>query len=143
MEASMKLATAIVVSVITLLGLGSALNGELVFRRFPVVTGFTTVSLPVILCLVLFAAGSWLLFLLATAMSQGLLLRKVEDLSAGLDEKDRQLMRSKAAYFDESVQTLRNVAGRLDQRLRELEPLLAGRKGEPVPHTGTRESRAG
>ncbi len=136
----MKLAAALVFSVTALLGVGSVFNADLVLRRFPVVTGFGTVSAPLILCLVLFAAGSWVLFLLATSVSHGILLRKLENLSVALDDKDRELMRTKAAFFDESVETLRNVAGRLDQRLRELEPLLPGRRGEPVPHTSILET---
>ena len=139
----MWLATAVVLSVITLLGIGSVLNADLVLRRFPTVTGFGTVGAPLILCLVLFAAGSWVLFLLATSVSQWLLLRRLESLSVALDEKDRELMRVKAAFFDEAVQTLRNVAGRLDQRLRDLEPPLAGRRGESVPYAGSLERRVG
>ena len=138
----MKLATAVVLCVIALLGIGSAFNADLVLRRFPVVTGFGTISAPLILCLVLFAAGSWVLFFLATSVSHGILLRKLAILSVALDDKDRELLRTKAACFDESVETLRSLAGRLDQRLRELEPLLAGRKAEPVARAGTFESRA-
>lgn len=129
----MKAATAVVLSVIAVLGIGSALNTDLVLRRFPVETGFRTVSAPAILCLVLFAAGSWVLFLLATSVSHAMLLRKLEHLPVALDDKDRELMRAKATCFDESVETLRNVAGRLNQRLGELEPLLGGRRGEPLP----------
>ncbi len=138
----MKVATAAVLFVLALVGAGSALNAELVLRRFPVVTGFGTVNAPLILLLVLFGAGSWVLFLVAASVSQGILLGKVSSLSVALDEKDRELMRMKAAFFDESVQTLRNVAGRLDMRLRELEPLLAGRRADPVPHPSSYESRA-
>jgi len=138
----MKAATVVVLSVIAVLGVGSALNADLVLRRFPLETGFRMVSVPAILCLVLFAAGSWVLFLLATSVSHAMLLRKLENLSVALDDKDRELMRAKAACFDESVETLRNVAGRLNQRLGELEPLLAWRRGEPVPHVSSLESRA-
>jgi hypothetical protein len=63
-------------------------------------------------------------------------LRRLEDPSIALDEldeKDRELMRAKAAFSDESVDSLRNAAGCLDQRLPQLEPVLAGRRGEPVP----------
>jgi hypothetical protein len=120
----------------------SLLNAELVLRRFPLVTGFGTVNAPLILCLVLFAGGSWILFLLVTSVSQGILLGKLEGLSVALDEKDRELVRVKAAFLDEAVQTLRNVAGRLDHRLRDLEPLLAGRLGESVPYASSLERRA-
>lgn len=126
----MKFATAAAVFVIALLAIGSLLNADLVLRRFPLDTGFGTVNAPLILGLVLFAGGSWILFLLVTSVSQGILLRKLECLSVASDEKDRELMRVKAAFFDEAVQTLRNVAGRLDHRLRELEPVLAVRRGE-------------
>ncbi len=138
----MKVATAVVLFVLTLAGVGSGLNADLVMRRFPVVTGFGTVNVPLILCLVLFAAGSWVLFLFATSVSQGLLLRKLQGLTVALDDKDRELMRTKAAFFDESVETLRSAAGRLDQRLRELEPLLAARRAETAPRTSALESRA-
>ncbi len=138
----MKVATAVVLFVLTLVGVGSALNADLVLRRFPVVTGFGTVNAPLILFLVLFGAGSWVLFLLATSVSQGLLLRKLQGLTVALDDKDRELMRTKAAFFDESVETLRSAAGRLDQRLRELEPLLAGRRADPAPRASGLESRA-
>ncbi len=138
----MKSATAAVVFVIALLAIGSLLNADLVLRRFPLVTGFGTVNAPLVLCLVLFAGGSWFLFLLVTSVSQGILLGKLEGLSVALDDKDRELMRVKAAFFDEAVQTLRNVAGRLDHRLRDLEPLPAGRRGESVPYASSLERRA-
>ena len=138
----MKLATAIALVFIALLGIGAVLNTGLVVRRFGVDTGFTTVSVPLILCLVLFAAGSWILFLVATSTSQGYLLRKVEDLSIALDEKERELLEVKAASFDETVETLRNVTVRLDQRLRELETILAAHAGESVRHPVGLESRA-
>lgn len=138
----MKLATAIALVFIAFLGIGAVLNTGLVVRRFAVDTGFTTVSVPLILCLILFAAGSWILFLVATSTSQGYLLRKVEDLSIALDEKERELLEVKAASFDETVETLRNVTVRLDQRLRELETILAAHAGEPVRHPVGLESRA-
>ena len=81
------------------------------------------------------------MFLLVTWVSQGILLGKLEGLSVALDEKDRELMRVKAAFFDDAVQALRNVAGRLDHRLRDLEPLLAGRRGESVPYASSLEHR--
>ncbi len=95
-----------------------------------------------ILCLVLFAAGSWILFLVAASTSQGYLLRKVEDLSIDLDEKEGELLRVKAASFDETVETLRNITMRLDQRLHELEVMLAQRPDEPIRHPASLESRA-
>jgi len=52
------------------------------------------------------------------------------------------MMRVQAAFFNEAVQTLRNVAGRLDHRLRDLEPLLAERLGESVPYASSLERRA-
>jgi hypothetical protein len=138
----MKLATAIALLFIALLGVGAVLNRDLVLRRFPVDAGFAAVSVPVILCLVLFAAGSWILFLVAASTSQGYLLRKVEDLSIDLDEKEGELLRVKAASFDETVETLRNITMRLDQRLHELEVMLAQRPGEPIRHPAGLESRA-
>jgi len=138
----MKLATAIALVIVALLGIGVALNTDLVLRRFPLDAGFRTVSLPVILCLVLFAAGSWILFLVAASTSQGYLLRKVEDLSLSLDKKERELMEVKAASFDDAVETLRKVAVRLDQRLRDLDTILIARAGEPIRHTAGVESRA-
>lgn len=126
----MKSATAAVVFIIALLAMGSLLNADLLLRRFPLITGFGTVHAPLILCLVLFAGGSWMLFLLVISVSQGILLGKLKGLSVALDEMDRELMRVKAAIFDGAVQTLRDVAGRLDHRLRELEPVLAVRRGE-------------
>ncbi len=138
----MKLATAIALVFIALLGIGAALNAGLVWRHFAVDAGFGTVSIPVILCLVLFAAGSWILFLVAASTSQGYLLRKVEGLSIALDEKEREILEVKAASFDEAVGSLRNVTMRLDQRLRELETVLAAHAGEPVRHPAGLESRA-
>ncbi len=138
----MKLATAIALVFIALLGVGAVFNADLVWRRFAVDAGFRTVSVPVVLCLVLFAAGSWILFLVAASTSQGYLLRKVEDLSIALDEKERDLLEVKAASFDETVETLRNVTLRLDQRARELETMVASRAGEPVRHPAGLESRA-
>ncbi|HXZ43460.1 MAG TPA: hypothetical protein VEH53_01435 [archaeon] len=138
----MKLATAIALLLISLLGVGAVLNTDLVLRRFPVDAGFAAVSVPVILCLVLFAAGSWILFLVAASTSQGYLLRKVEDLSIDLDEKERELLGVKAASFEETVETLRNITMRLDQRLHELEVMLAQRPGEPIRHPASLESRA-
>jgi hypothetical protein len=69
-------------------------------------------------------------------------LGKLEGLSVALDEKDGEMMRVQAAFFNEAVQTLRNVAGRLDHRLRDLEPLLAERLGESVPYASSLERRA-
>ncbi len=138
----MKLATAIALLFIALLGVGAVLNTDLVLRRFPVDAGFAGASVPVILCLVLFAAGSWILFLVAASTSQGYLLRKVEDLSIDLDEKERELLRLKAASFDETVETLRNITMRLDQRLHELDVMLAQRPREPIRHPAGLESRA-
>jgi hypothetical protein len=128
----MRFVTVVVLCAITLLTIGSVLNAELVMLPVSTNTGFATVSVPLILYVVLFAAVSWVLFLAATVVSQGLLLRKVESLSVALQEKDREVQRIKAAFFDESVETLRTVAGRLEQRLRELEPLSAGSAGRAV-----------
>jgi hypothetical protein len=141
-EIPMNLATAVALVCIIFLGLGTTLNPDLVATRFPVATGYGTAHAPVILILVLFAAGSWFLFLLITSVSQGILLRKIEQLSAALADKEREVLRVKAGFFDESVETLQAVAGRLDRRLRELEPVLAGRRGEPVAPAGGLESRA-
>ncbi|HEY7675782.1 MAG TPA: hypothetical protein VIG69_01830 [Candidatus Methylomirabilis sp.] len=138
----MNLATAVALLCIILLGLGTSLNPDLVATRFPVATGYGTVEAPVILILVLFAAGSWFLFLLATSVAQGILLRKIERLSAAVAEKDREVLRLKAGFFDESAETLQHIAVRLDRRLRELEPLLAGRRGEPPTHAAAVEGRA-
>ncbi len=138
----MNLATAVVFLCVTLLGVGATLNADLVSARFPLAIGYSTVSAPVILILVLFAAGSWFLLLLVTSVSQGSLLRQIEGLSAALADKGRELLKLKATFFDESAETLQNVAVRLDHRLRELEPLLAGRRGEPAVHAGGLESRA-
>lgn len=137
----MNLATAIALLCITVLGIGATLNPDLVSTRFPVATGYGTVSAPVILILVLFAAGSWFLFLLVTSVSQGILVRKIERLSAGLADKERELLKLKATFFDESAETLQSVAVRLDRRLRDVEPLLAGRRGEPAAHAGGLGSR--
>jgi hypothetical protein len=141
-EIAMKLATAIALVLIALLGIGAFFNSDLVLRRFPVGIGYRTVSVPVILCLVLFAAGSWVLFLVAASTSQGYLLRKVEDLSVTLDERERELLQVKAASFEEAAETLRNVTVRLDQRLRDLEKMLAARPEEPVRRPAGVESRA-
>ncbi len=137
----MNLATAVALFCITLLGIGTSLNPDLVSTRFALATGYGTMNAPVILILVLFAAGSWFLFLLVTSVSQGILLRKIERLSAALDDKECELLKVKANSFDDSVETLHNAAVRLDRRLRELEPVLGGRKGEPATHAGL-ESRA-
>ncbi len=137
----MNLATAVALACIILLGIGTTLNPDLVSTRFPVATGYGTVDAPVILILVLFAAGSWFLFLLVTSVSQGILLRKIERLSAALANKDRELLHLKASFFDESAETMQDVAVRLDHRLRELEPLLAGRRGQPTAHAAGLENR--
>jgi hypothetical protein len=126
----MKTATAAAVFVMALLAAGFLLNADLLLRRFPLNTGFGTVSAPLILCLVLFAGGSWMLFLLVTSVRHGILVRNLEGLSVASDEKDRELMRVKAACLDEAVQSLRHAAGRLDHRLWELEPVLAVRRGD-------------
>jgi hypothetical protein len=138
----MNLATAVALCCILLLGLGTSFNADLVATRFPVATAYGTVDAPVILILVLFAAGSWFLFLLVTSVSQGFLLRKIERLSAALAAKDREVLRLKASLFDESAETLQDITVRLDRRLRELEPLLAGRRGEPPAHATGLEGRA-
>ncbi len=132
----MKVTTALALTGIALLGFGAALNADLVATRLPVATGHGTVSAPVILILILFAAGSWFLFLLITSVSQGALVQKIERLSTALVEKDREVLQLKATFFDESAETLQNVALRLDRRLRDLEPMLAGRQAEPAPHAG-------
>ena len=137
----MNLATAVALLCITLLGIGATLNPDLVSTRFAVTTGYGTVSAPVILILVLFAAGSWFLFLLVTSVSQGILVRKIERLSAALADKERELLKLKATFFDESAETLQSVAVRLDRRLRDLDPLLAGRRGEPAGRAGGLEER--
>lgn len=128
----MNLATAIALCLFAILGIGTTLNADLVATRFPVATGFGQVDAPVILILVLLAAGSWFLFLVATAVSQRFLLQRIERLGAALADKERELLRVKATFFDESVDTLQNVAVRLDRRVREMEPLLAGRTPEPA-----------
>jgi len=135
----MNLATAIALCLFAVLGIGISLNADLVSTRFSVATGFGTVNAPVILLLVLLAAGSWFLFLVATAVSQQFLLLRIERLGAALADKERELLRVKATFFDESVDTLQNVAVRLDRRVRELEPVLATRKPEPAsqPHVGS------
>ena len=138
----MKLATAIAIVIIALLGFGAYLNSGLVMRRFPVDIGVQTVSVPVILGLVLFAVGSWILFLVSASTSQAYLLRKVEELSIELDERERELHQVKAASFDETIETLRNVTVRLDQRLREIEGMLAEHPSEPVRRAPNLESRA-
>ncbi len=138
----MNLVTAVALLLIALLGIGTTFNADLVATRFPVATGYGTVNAPVILILVLFAAGSWFLFLPLTSVSQEVLLRKIERLSAALDDKERELLKVKATCFDESVEILHNAAVRLDRRLRDLEPLLAGRKGEPVAPAGGLGGRA-
>jgi hypothetical protein len=138
----MNLATAVALVCIIVLGLGTTLNPDLVATRFPVATAYGTVDAPVILILVLFAAGSWFLFLLVTSVSQGILLRKIEQLSAALAAKDREVLRLKAGFFDESAETLHDITAGLDRRLRELEPLLAGRRGEPAAHTAGLQGRA-
>ncbi len=138
----MNLATAVALVCLILLGIGTTLNPDLVSTRFTVATGYGTVDAPVILILVLFAAGSWFLFLLVTSVSQGILLRKIERLSTAVAEKDREVLRLKASFFDESAETLQNVTVRLDRRLRELEPLLAGRKNESAHHAAGVEGRA-
>ncbi len=138
----MNLATVVALCIFALLGIGTALNPDLVATRFPVATGFGTVSPPVILMLVLIAAGSWFLFLLITSVSQGFLLQKIERLTAAIAEKERELLKLKATYFDESMETLQSAAVRLDRRLRDLDPLLAPRRGEPHPQPASREGRA-
>jgi hypothetical protein len=138
----MNLVTSVALFSILLLGLGTSLNADLVAARFPVATAYGTVDAPVILILVLFAAGSWFLFLFATSVAQGILLRKIERLSAALAEKDREVLRLKAGFLDEPAETLQHIAVRLDRRLRELEPLLAGRRGEPPAHAAGLEGRA-
>ncbi len=134
----MNLATMVALCCIILLGIGTTLNADLVATLFPVATGFGTVSAPVILILVLFTAGSWFLFLLVTSVSQDALLQKLGRLSATLAEKDREVLRLKAICFDfdESMETFQGVAARLDRRLRDLEPMLAGRRQESPRHTG-------
>ncbi len=138
----MNLVTALAICLMVLLGIGTVLNAELAATAFPVATGFATVNAPVILVLVIFAAGSWFLFLLLSSVSQDILLRRIERLSGALAEKDRELLRVKATAFDESMETLQNVAARLDRRLRDLEPLLAGRRGEAARHAGPVQSAA-
>ena len=138
----MKFATGIGIILIALLGFGAYLNSGLVTRRFPVDIGFQTVSVPVILGLVLFAVGSWILFLVSASTSQGYLVRKVEELSIDLDDRERELHQVKAASFDEAVETLRNVTVRLDQRLGELETMLVKRPSEPAHRSPSLESRA-
>jgi hypothetical protein len=130
----MNLVTALAICLMLLMGLGTILNADLVATTFPVATGFGTLTAPAILILVIFAAGSWFLFLLLTSVSQDILLRRIERLSGALAEKERELLHLKATLFDESMETLQSVAVRLDRRLRDLEPLLAGRKGD---HTAT------
>src|SRR5262245_28785436 len=98
----MNLVTAVAISLMLLLGVGTILNADLVATPFPVATGFDTVTAPAILILVIFAAGSWFLFLLLTSVSQDILLRRIERLSGALAEKDRELLHVKATLFDES-----------------------------------------
>ena len=138
----MNVATAVALLCIIVLGIGTTLNADLVSTRFPVATGYATVNAPVILILVLFAAGSWFLFLLVTSVTQGTLLRKIERLSAALADKEHELLRLKATFFDESSETLQSVAVRLDRRLRDLEPLMAGRRTEVAAHGSGLEGRA-
>ncbi len=138
----MNIVTAVALFLIVLLGIGTTLNADLLATLFPVATGFGTVKVPAILILVIFAAGSWFLFLLLTSLVQDMLLRKIERLSIALAEKDRELLRVKATAFDESVETLQSVAVRLDRRLRDLEPMLPGRRGEPPRHTSGLEGAA-
>ena len=52
------------------------------------------------------------------------------------------MLRLKVTFFDESAETMQRVAQRLDLRLRELEPLLARRRGEPAELAGSLESQA-
>jgi len=137
----MNLVTSVALCFIILLGLGTSLNADLVAARFPVATPYGTVEAPVILILVLFAAGSWFLFLFATSVAQGILLRKIERLSAALAEKDREVLRLKAGFFVESAENLQHLAVRLERRLRELEPLPAGRRGEPPVRAAGLEGR--
>ena len=143
-EASMKPGIVFGLFCVTLfvLGIGTTLNADLVSTRYEIATGFGTVTAPVILILVLFTAGSWFLFFLVTSFSQGFLLRKVEHVSTAFAAKDRELQTMKAALFEESAETLRRIAVRLNPRLYEPGPLLAGRKAEPAPHAVSLESRA-
>ena len=138
----MNLATVVALCVFAVLGLGTALNPDLVSTRFSLATGFGMVEAPVILLLVLFTAGSWFLFLVITSVSQDLLLRKIERLSGSVAEKERELLKMKASFFDESVETLQSAALRLDRRLRELEPLLSQRRADPFSSSGAGEHRA-
>ena len=140
----MNLATVIALCLFALLGIGVTLNADLVATRFPLATGYGSVEAPVILILVLLTAGSWFLFLVATAVSQQLLLQRIERLSAALADKEREMLRAKATFFDQSVNTLQSIAARLDRRVRELEPVLAARQQDPGVQTpaGRFEPRA-
>ncbi len=139
----MKLATTISLCLIAFLVLGSALNADLVRKPFPVNTGFDAVEFPVILILVLFAAGSWLLFLLITSVSQGVLLQKIQELSVALDEKDRELFRVKATFFDETLEPLNGVPSCLDRRQRNSESRLAGLGGGSALPSASRGRQTG
>jgi hypothetical protein len=65
-----------------------------------------------------------------------MLLRKIERLSIALAEKDREVLRLKANASDESIEILQGIAARLDRRLRDLEPGLAGRRDDAVRPAG-------
>jgi hypothetical protein len=140
-EVPVNLATVVALCVFAFLGIGTALNPDLVSTRFSLATGFGMVEAPVILLLVLFTAGSWFLFLVINSVSQDPLLRKIERLSGSVAEKERELLKMKASFFDESVETLQGAALRLDRRLRELEPVLNLRRAESFASPGAGEPR--
>ena len=125
----MSLPMVLAAGVVLFLGVGSALNPDLVLTRFGLATGYGTVQVPVILVLVLFAAGSWIVFVVLWEVSQRVLLHRLERQAAALGQKDRDLLRMRAARSDGSMEAFQNTVQLLDRRVRELDALLSGLRG--------------
>ncbi len=112
-------ATGVAFCLFAFLGIATMLNLDLLSVRFPVATGYGTVNAPVILILVLVAAGSWVLFAILAQVSRRTLVQRIESLSTVLDKKHRELLQMKATLLGEFTRTLHDAAGRLDWRMRE------------------------
>lgn len=137
----MSLMTGAALCLFAILGIAAGVNVGLVSMRLPVATGLGTTYAPVVLMLALFVVGSWLLLLFLASLGQRSLHQRLGRLSIALAEKERELLQVKATSLDQSAESLRQAAARLEQQLADMAPLLVEFGNTPAPRAG-RMSRA-